>query len=67
LLSWTALLNYGFLATPDAGRAFHPPLAWRWIEYGVPLATGIAIAIARRSRRPPTAGGAAARNRDHAP
>jgi hypothetical protein len=51
LFSFTVILNYGLLATPAEGRSFHPPLAWRAIEYGVPLAAG--LLAARRSRRVP--------------
>jgi len=49
LLSGLLILNYGFLAAPEAGRAFHPPLSWRLIEYGLPLA--LALAIRWRGRR----------------
>ena len=49
LLSLTAVLNYGVLATPAAGRDFHLSLAWRWVEYGIPLA--LALALAWRARR----------------
>jgi hypothetical protein len=49
LLSLTAVLNYGVLATPAAGRDFHLSLAWRWVEYGIPLA--LALALGWRARR----------------
>lgn len=49
LLSLTAILNYGVLATPAEGRSFHLPLAWRWVEYGAPLA--LAALLALRNRR----------------
>ena len=49
LLSLTAVLNYGVLSTPAEGRDFHLPLAWRWVEYGAPLA--LAILLALRARR----------------
>ena len=49
LLSLTAVLNYGVFATPAEGRDFHLPLAWRWVEYGAPLA--LAILLALRARR----------------
>ena len=53
LLSLTAVLNYGVLSTPPEGRDFHLPLAWRWVEYGVPLALAIVLAVrARRDTRP---------------
>jgi len=49
LLSFTAILNYGVLATPAAGRDFHLPLAWRWAEYGAPLALALLAFSARRA------------------
>jgi Glycosyltransferase family 87 len=49
LLSLTVILNYGVFATPAEGRAFHLPLAWRWLEYGVPLL--MAVVLAWRARR----------------
>ncbi len=48
LLSLTTVLNYGVLAVPAEGREFHLPLAWRWVEYGAPLA--LALALAARGR-----------------
>ena len=53
LLSLTAVLNYGVFATPAEGRSFHLPLAWRWVEYGAPLA--LAILLWMRDRRKGTA------------
>ena len=51
LLSLTAVLSYGVLAPPAEGSGFHLPLAWRWVEYGLPLLLAIAIGAARwRSR-----------------
>lgn len=51
-LSATSLISYGVLVTPAAGRSHHPSLAWRWVEYGVPLALAAAGAwIAGRRRR----------------
>lgn len=51
-LSATSLINYGVGVTPAAGRSHHPSLAWRWVEYGVPLAIALAGAwIARRQGR----------------
>jgi hypothetical protein len=44
-------LDYGFLRTPPEGRNFHAPLAWRWIEYGVPLAAALIAGAVRRARR----------------
>jgi len=55
LLSATALLNYGVFAAPAAGGAFHLPLAWRWLEYGLPLV--LAVALALRARRARSQGG----------
>ena len=50
LLSLTAVLNYGVLSTPAEGRDFHLPLAWRWVEYGAPLALAIVLGVRARSR-----------------
>jgi hypothetical protein len=50
--SATAVLNYGVFSTPVEGRSFHLPLAWRWIEYGVPLALAAALAIRARRTGP---------------
>jgi hypothetical protein len=50
LLSLTAVLSYGLLATPAAGRDFHLPLTWRWVEYGLPLLLAAVLAAARRRR-----------------
>ncbi len=58
LLSLTAVLNYGVLATPAEGRAFHLPLAWRWVEYGFPLLLAILLELRARwaaGRRPTAA------------
>ncbi len=57
LLAALLPLNYGFLVTPGEGRSFHAPLAWRWIEYGLPLLAGLALAIAARRRRESSTGG----------
>ena len=43
LLSLTCVLSYGVFAPPAEGAGFHPPLAWRWIEYGAPLALGAVL------------------------
>lgn len=51
LLSLTAVLSYGVLAPPAEGSAFHLPLAWRWVEYGLPLLLAAAIAVTRLRRR----------------
>ncbi len=48
LLSLTVFLNYGVLATPAEGHDYHLPLAWRWVEYGLPAAVALAIAWRRR-------------------
>ncbi len=50
VLSLTMILNYGVFHTPAAGRSFHLPLAWRWVEYGIPLAVAIALFVARRAQ-----------------
>lgn len=49
LLSLTAVLSYGVLVPPAEGSAFHLPVAWRWVEYGLPLLLAIGLA-ARRGR-----------------
>lgn len=56
LLSLTAALNYGVFAAPPEGGGFHLPLAGRAVEYGLPLALGIVLALWRRARaaRPET-------------
>jgi hypothetical protein len=51
ILSLTVILNYGVLATPPEGRAFHLPPGWRVVEYGVPLAVAIVLAAWRRRAR----------------
>ena len=53
LLSWTALLNYGLLSSPAEGRSFHPPLAWRWVEYGTPLVLALGLFWWRRRAHAP--------------
>jgi hypothetical protein len=50
LLSATALLNYGVFAPPAEGGGFHLPLELRWVEYGLPLLLGLALA-ARAAKR----------------
>jgi hypothetical protein len=50
LLSLTCVLSYGLLAAPGGGE-FHLPLAWRWIEYGVPLLLAAVLAWNARRRR----------------
>lgn len=47
LLSLTAILSYGVLAAPAEGGRFHLSLAWRWIEYGLPLMVALALGAAR--------------------
>jgi hypothetical protein len=49
-LSALALLNYGVLAAPAEGGAYHLPLAGRAIEYGVPAAIAAVLALASRRR-----------------
>jgi len=53
LLSLTCILAYGVGSPPPEGAAFQLPLAWRWVEYGAPLAVAGAVAIARRRARRP--------------
>jgi len=48
LLSATALLDYGPLATPADPAGFHLALPWRAWEYGLPLALAVALAAAHR-------------------
>ena len=48
VLSCTVVLNYGVLVPPAEGGAFHLPLAWRALAYGVPLLVAIGVALARR-------------------
>src|SRR5262249_12681703 len=48
LLPLTAVLTYGVLATPAAGRDFHLSLAGRWVEYGAPLLLAILLALEKR-------------------
>jgi hypothetical protein len=48
LLSLTAVLNYGVLATPAEGRDFHLSLGWRWVEYGAPLLLAVLLALKAR-------------------
>ena len=50
VLSALALLNYGVLAAPGEGGSFHLALAWRWLEYGLPLALAVALTAGRRLR-----------------
>ena len=47
LLSLTAVLSYGVLTPTAQGTGFHLPLAWRWVEYGLPLGLALAIAAMR--------------------
>jgi len=51
LLACLLPISYGWFATPAEGRSFHAPLAWRWIEYGLPLALAAGLALRRRARR----------------
>lgn len=51
LLSFLSLLSYGVLVPPPEGGAFHPPMALRAVEYGVPTALAAALWLVRR--RPP--------------
>ncbi|HYM80799.1 MAG TPA: glycosyltransferase family 87 protein [Candidatus Limnocylindria bacterium] len=51
LLSLTAVLSYGLLAPPLEGGRFHLPLAWRWVEYGVPMALAVTLGWKHRHDR----------------
>jgi hypothetical protein len=57
LLSLTAILNYGVFELPAAGRGFHLPLEWRWVEYGVPLLAALALSVWHRARSRNNEGG----------
>src|SRR5262249_34324071 len=48
LLSLTAVLSYGALAPPPAGSAFHLSVLGRAIEYGLPLALALGLAVRGR-------------------
>lgn len=58
LLSATAFLSYGVFATPAEGGAFHLPLAWRCLEYGLPLALAALLAVRARRHGEPRGSGA---------
>ncbi len=49
LLSALALLNYGVLAAPVEGGAFHLPLSWRLVEYGAPALLAFALHRTRKA------------------
>jgi hypothetical protein len=51
VLSCTSFLNYGVFATPVSGSAYHLPLAWKAVEYGVPALVAIGFAVRERRRR----------------
>jgi hypothetical protein len=42
LLSCTVLLGYGSFAPPLEGGAYHPSVAWRAVEYGLPCLLAVA-------------------------
>jgi len=50
LLSATALLGYGVLEAPAEGGAFHLPLGWRVVEYGLPLLLAAVLALVHSRR-----------------
>lgn len=50
LLSCTVLLGYGAFATPPAGGAYHPTIAWRLVEYGLPVLLTVVLVLLRRAR-----------------
>jgi len=52
VLSACSLLSYGMLASPALGSGVELPLAWRWFEYGVPLALAAVLALRHRLRQP---------------
>ncbi|MBI5169309.1 MAG: DUF2029 domain-containing protein [Candidatus Eisenbacteria bacterium] len=49
LLSALALLNYGVLAAPAEGGAFHLSLPWRIVEYGAPALLALALHRTRKA------------------
>ena len=53
LLSCLAVLNYGVLRPPIEGSSFHLALPWRALEYGLPLALAVVLAVTRASRARP--------------
>lgn len=53
LLTATALLNYGPLATPGDPATYHPSAALRCVEYGAPLLLAIVLAVRARGSAPP--------------
>jgi hypothetical protein len=56
LLSCTAVLSYGVLVPPLEGGSFHLSLAWRWVEYGAPLALALGLGLWHRARGRPARG-----------
>ena len=50
LLSCTVLLGYGTFAPPAEGGAYHPGVAWRVVQYGLPAALAVGLFIFRRAR-----------------
>jgi Glycosyltransferase family 87 len=57
LLSLTAVLNYGVFAAPAEGRSYHLPVAWRVVEYGLPLILAFVLVLVHRVRFAGTASG----------
>jgi len=57
LLSLTVILSYGVFMPPPEGGGFHLPVAWRWVEYGLPLALAAALTFARRGQADGTRSG----------
>lgn len=53
LLSCTVLLGYGSFAPPPEGGAYHPDLAWRAVEYGLPGLLAVATWLGRAGGRRP--------------
>jgi hypothetical protein len=51
LLSCTVLLGYGSFAPPPEGGAYHPSVAWRTVEYGLPCLLAVATWRMREAGR----------------
>jgi hypothetical protein len=60
LLSCTVLLGYGAFATPPEGGAYHPRIAWRLVEYGLPVLLTVVLVLVRRARAAASRDGPAA-------
>jgi hypothetical protein len=51
LLSCTVLLSYGSFAPPAEGGAYHPSVAWRAVEYGLPCLLAVGTWLTREHGR----------------